>query len=469
MINKIFIKFFALILASFAGITSVFAAEVDHFQVELSPNSVKVWESLDLTIKAVDKNNVVVPDYKWTVLIFSDSNPEASMPIVLKDSTYVFKDTDQWVVKFENWVKFTKSWPQTLNVFDFENEKIFGKGDVTITDSGTTSKQEIEIISPENGLTIWENKIKISGATVKNHKVKLIINWTENIDLNSNDNGIFEKEVENLKSWENVIKAQVLDASWTVVWETSEVKIKVEDGWVSIKSIKLIPEEVFVEWPYSIELLSTAGLREVNVVVNDAVIQLKEEWNWLYKWTSFAPKKAETYKVDVNITNEFGKKLNELWVTTLKVKELNSALKLEEPKAITWVVEEVPVQEEPKKERDPLKITWLKLVKLKTKSILTWDALENAKSYNIYKKNSEGEKDFIITVNEPKFEINIEWEEVKFEDFYVSANGEDENGRYEGLLSDPTKIQTWPEMLIILLLSLFWAWMYFVLKWRKNS
>lgn len=445
---------------------SVLAADLDHFEVELAPKSVKVWESLDLIIKAVDKNNSVIPDYKGTVLIFSNSNPEASMPNILKDSTYTFKEVDQWVVKFENWVKFTKSWKQELNVFDYDNEKIFGKWEVTITDWPTKWKEQIEIISPENWLVIWENKIKVSGSTVKNHKVKLIINWKENIDTTSNDNWIFEYEVTNLLNWTNSLKAQVLDSSNAVIWETTEIWVKVEWEWVSIKSLKLIPEEVFVEAPYSIELLSTTWLKDVTVVVNDSVIKLTEEKDWLYKWTSFAPKKANTYKVDVNMTNEFWKKLNELWVASLKVKELNAPLKKEEPKETsTWTWD----MNSWASERDPLKITWLKLVELKTKSILTWDALDKAKSYNVYKKNSSGWKDLVITVKEPKFEVNIEWDKVKYDDFYVSANWEDENWEYEWLLSDPTKIKTWPEMLIILLISLFAAWLYFFIKWRKNA
>jgi len=58
---------------------------------------------MDLTIKAVDKNWAPVTDYQGTVLIFSNTNPEASLPIVLKDSTYTFTESDQWVRKFENW------------------------------------------------------------------------------------------------------------------------------------------------------------------------------------------------------------------------------------------------------------------------------------------------------------------------------------------------------------------------------
>jgi len=37
-------------------------------------------------------------------------------------------------------------------------------------------------------------------------------------------------------------------------------------------------------------------------------------------------------------------------------------------------------------EKKELKITGIKLVELKTKSVLTWDKIEGAESYNIYKK-----------------------------------------------------------------------------------
>ena len=466
------VTLFVTIFSTFFVFNSVFAAELDHFVVELSPKKAKVWEAMDLTIKAVDKNWAPVTDYQGTVLIFSNTNPEASLPIVLKDSTYTFTESDQWVRKFENWVKFTKPWKQDINVFDFKDEKFTGKDEAEISDAAWAGKQEITFISPEEWLTIWELKIKVSGSTVKNHKVKLIVNKTEKYDLTSNNNWVFEKDVENLKNWENVFQAQVFDSDDKVIWETNELKIKVETNWLFVKSLKLIPEEVFVEAPYSIELIANTWLKEASVVINDTVITLKESWEGVYKWNSTAPKKAWTYKVDVNLVNDMWHKFNELWVTSLKVKELNSSLDKEKK-------EEPEPKEEPKKEaftwkmssasseRDPLKITWLKLVELKTKSILTWDKLQKAKSYNVYKKNAEGWLDFITTVQEPKFEVAIQWEQVKYEDFYVRANGEDEKGKYEWLLSDPTKIKTWPELLIILLVSLFFAWMYLIFKWKK--
>jgi len=77
-------------------ISSVLAWSIDHFQVKLSPDSAKVWEAIDLSIEAVDKNNVAVSDYNWMILIFSESDPEAELPIVLEENTYTFKSSDQW-------------------------------------------------------------------------------------------------------------------------------------------------------------------------------------------------------------------------------------------------------------------------------------------------------------------------------------------------------------------------------------
>lgn len=464
MWKKILFWFISSITSFFVATSFAFWATIDRFEVELSPKTAKVWESLDLTIKAVDKNGSVVTDYDWTIMIFSISDKEASLPIILSDATYKFKSSDQWVVKFENWVKFTKAWKQDIKVFDFQKEDYTWQDEVNITEDSSSSNSEIEFISPDNWITIWDNKIKVSWSTVKNHKVKIIVNQNKSFESTSNNNWIFEKEILNLKDWENIIKAQVLNSDLKVIWETSDLKVKVESNWLSIKNLKIIPEEVFVEWAYNIELLSNPWLKEVSVVVNDSVINLKESESWLYKWSSFAPKSPWTYKVDVNLLDDLWHKLNTLWVWSFKVKELNSALAEDKKELSTWELDSAT-----EKVRDPLKITWLRLVELKTKSVLTWDKLEKAKSYNVYKRNSSWWLDLVTTVFEPKFEINIEWDKVKYEDFYVKANWEDENWEYEGVLSDPTKIKTWPELLIVLVLSLFFAWMYLFLKWRKEA
>jgi len=43
----------------------------------------------------MDKNNVTVTDYKGTILIFSESDPEAQLPNNISENTYVFSSADQ--------------------------------------------------------------------------------------------------------------------------------------------------------------------------------------------------------------------------------------------------------------------------------------------------------------------------------------------------------------------------------------
>jgi len=68
-----------------------------------------------------------------------------------------------------------------------------------------------------------------------------------------------------------------------------------------------------------------------------------------------------------------------------------------------------------------LKITGIELTELKTKSILTWDAVDDAKSYNVYKKVSATQIELVENVLEPRYEIAIVGDEMKYDDFAIKA------------------------------------------------
>jgi fibronectin type 3 domain-containing protein len=45
---------------------------------------------------------------------------------------------------------------------------------------------------------------------------------------------------------------------------------------------------------------------------------------------------------------------------------------------------------------------------MKSKSVLSWDKLDKASSYNVYKKNrTSGQMELVQNVTEPRIEINI--------------------------------------------------------------
>ncbi len=468
--NRKLFKTLLLVFLTFFSIKTINAAEIDHFEVKLEPEKAKVWESIDLTISAVDKNNNTVTDYEWTTLIFSETNPEVELPIALDNSSYKFTSADQWKVKFENWVKFLKKWVQNINVYDFNDDKVFGVAEIEIIEAEKKETLNIDILSPESWLTIPENKVKVSWSTSKNHKVIVLVNDKE-FNTISNSNWIYEVEANNLVDWENNIISRVLNSEWEVVWESKEVKIKLESGNIVIKELKIIPEEVFPESVYEIELKSNPKLDKANILINDELIELKEKEKWLYIWKWHSPKEKWSYNIDVVLNDDLWHELKELWVASLKVKELNSAGNTEN-KDDEKEEEETKTEDKKEEKKDPLEIKWLKLVELKTKSVLTWDKLENAKSYNIYKKNDSWEFDLIDTVSEAKYEIEIDKnsEKVTYDFFAVKAVWETSSWEtYEWDLSEATKVKTGPEMLILFIISMFLWWLFFVINFRKKA
>lgn len=460
--KKIFaIAFLSYLLSS----ASAFAWWIDHFEVNFNPDSAKVWESLDLTIEAVDKNNVTVTDYEWTILVFSESDPQAELPIALEENTYTFSASDQWIIVFENSVKFLEEWTQDIHVYDFEDDAVFGIAEAQIIKDDVVENLDIEILSPEAWLTIGENSLSVSWVTNKNYQVKIILNWTSEFLTTSDSTGTFEKEITDLTEWENTFKAEILDSDLNVIWESEEVKVKVELNSISLKSIKTTPEEVDSESAFEIEVIATSGLTEVNTIINDVITNLEETAEWIYTAKVYAPAEEWNYKIDVVLKDEIGHESKELWAGNIKVNavELDSAV----------VPEEKP---EPKPEpeveleaaKPDLEIKGLKLVELKTKSILTWNEVEEAKSYNIYRKIDEDELELIDNVVDERFEVAITWDEVKYDYFAVKALSEDEEWEiYEWNLSEATKVKTGPELIILLLVSLFASGLYIVSKQKK--
>ena len=459
--KKIILSLFVSTICSY---TWVFAAWVDHFEVDFTPTTAKVWESLDLTIEAVDKNNKTIVDYKWTILIFSESDKEAELPSALEENTYTFKTADQWKIKFENSVIFKSPWLQDIHIYDLNDDSILWVAEAQISEDELTKNLDISIVSPEDGLTIGKNTISVSWMTQKNYKVKIIVNWKDEYTTTSNNEWIFEKSVEKLINWENTFKAQVLDAKNKVVGESKIVKLKVELDSLNIKSVTLNPEKVDPEASYEVEMIANPGLTEASVIVNDTLAKLKETKPGIYTTKIYAPKVSWVYKVDAKIKDELWHEKTELWAASLTVNEveLKAATEVKEPVIAVNTGVTCDINKE-------YPITWLKLVELKTKSILTWNKIEWAESYNVYKKLENWELELIQNVTDATFEVEITWDKIKYDYFAVKAVAKNNCwNTYEWLLSDATKIKTGPELIILLILSLFIWWFTYIVK-RKNA
>ncbi len=468
---KKILKSLIFLLLSF-NLSFAFAWTVDHFQVEFSKDTAILWESLDLTIKAVDKNNDVVTDYTWNVLGISQTDDSVELPEDLaSDEWYSFQLSDQWVRKFENWVTFSTSWEHNLSIYDSQDyENLIGRWEITIIEWTTnTEKVEIKILTPESNTTLADNTVQVSGATKKNHQIRIELNNKLTFTTTSNADWIFEKEIDSIPTWENVLKAYILDSDENIIWESSEVVIRIDDNKPSFKKITLspVPDSWEVEeWTnIDVKVYATSKLKAIKLLFNDWIISLSETENGIYTWSFKAPNEEKSFDIDVVLSDNLWHTITEKKVTQIKVFLVNNSAQTDiKPVKIettnSWTINK----------KLNLNITWLKLVTLKTKSILTWDELEDAQDYDVYQKNDDWEFEFVQSVEEPVIEIEMTWEEIKYQYFAIKAKTK--TASWETIswdLSEATKIQTWPtEIILMLLLSLI-LWFAFMLYKRKNA
>lgn len=461
-------------------LSSVQAAGIDHFEVKLSPENSKVGEALDLEIEAVDKNNNIIDDYNGTILIFSESDPEAELPSALEENTYTFSASDQWKIKFENAVKFKAKWNQDIYIYDLNDDTVLWIWEAVIEEDEKETLLDIEILSPESWLTIPNNTINLSGTSKKNHTIKLIINGTTELLVTTNNQWLFEKTIEDLQNGENTFRAQVLNSDEEVVWESDEVKISVESNLPRLKNIKTTPEQIEAENSFDIEIITTEGLSEVNVIMNETLTKLQkdERDEALWKKSIYAPADAGNYQIDVILKDEIWHEVKEVWASSIIV----TAVELKAAELVEWKEftpnenTETDKKEETESSEDSnkkdLKITGIKVVELKSKSIVTWDEVDGAESYNVYKKEKNEKLELIWNTNTPEFEIEFGGDKIKYDYFSIKAvwridDGSDTGEIYEWSLSDATKVQTGPEVLLLFILALFVWWIVFVFNKRK--
>jgi hypothetical protein len=119
----------------------------------------------------------------------------------------------------------------------------------------------------------------------------------------------------------------------------------------------------------------------------------------------YAPAKAGNYKIDVILKDELGHEIKELGAGNLVVME--PELKSAETEEKTQEPLEAADSKENQAQEKDLKITGIKVVELKSKSILTWDETPGAESYNLYKKIKDDDLELIANVKKPEFEIEF--------------------------------------------------------------
>jgi len=444
---KLYIKILTFFCSSLLLTSTYAAGPLDYFEVVLGREAAMVWEAMDITISAVDKNWEIITDYTGDILVFSESDAEAEFPNELAENSYSFTNVNEWSVKFENAVKFKNPGVQDVYVYDLNDENILWVAEVTISEQEAESNVEITILSPEKWVTLWSNSITVSGTTKKNHQVRIIVNNDQDLFTTSNADGVFEKNIENLTQGTNSIKAQVLNSESEKIWESELIDIKINSSAPEFKRITITPTWKVEQWSdITIEVVSNAWLSEVKAIINDIITKLSEWKDGIYTAATKAPWDVWEYPVDIILADEFANESSEKNVETLIIIEKTPELTAwgEEPEIVEIV------SDTPKNTELELDIKNIEVTELKTKSVITWDAPKDAESYNIYMKVDENKVELLENILEPRYEIEITGEEIRYDYFSIKALWK--TSSWETIqwdLSEMTKVKTGPELIVL--------------------
>lgn len=233
----------------------VFAAEIDHFVVEVDPNPMKINEAWDLTIKAVDSNWDIVEDYEGSVILEAQFDGEEAKDATLPWwGSYSFEAQDKWVKKFSKWLKFITKWEYNFIVSDMNDmENIKTEEKITVIDEEWEENWwTITITSPIRWSTEKWNTVKVVwNSTLFNSPLEVYLDEQKLNEWNTDENWDFNVVLDDVEAWAHLLQVKIVKVDDTVMAESDVVDFTLEADELNdnfFKSIKILPSNKVYSW-----------------------------------------------------------------------------------------------------------------------------------------------------------------------------------------------------------------------------
>ncbi len=315
IIKTLIITFFAF----FFLISNSFAKTV-KFDLSFGTDTTKVWEMLDLTVKAIDKNGNVDKNFTSTVLFIEWENTlqwEVEFPW-FADTTYpayTFKKSDKWIKKFENALRFLKKWNKAIAVSSEEKieKSEFATWEKMIFVDKKQNKCDYKWVNKclnlgniafitfvEKNVIIWKKTdfiIKIqdkNGNTVKDYTWKIYIKIDEDVNWKINFYGFednnkpsytftkkdkwkhnFKQSIQFLSLWVKTIwlkaKPGLTSSLWIVTVKDFFLVIDWKNANINDLKLKVIPEKYI---PKIIRKLTNVEENWKSLIIQERILEL---------------------------------------------------------------------------------------------------------------------------------------------------------------------------------------------------
>lgn len=519
--------------------------KIHHFSIITVPTA-KVWEAIDVTVEARDKDDKVFTGYRWSIFFQSDTDFGASLPAQWK--AIQFKENDNGVKTFSKGVTFKRVGKQELAVTE-ATEDVGGSITITIEEASVTqpvvTNEPVTITVPEQGSTVTTDTIMVSGKTKKNSNVSIKFNGKDVGTTKTDEAGIYTYKLSGITQQSNLLSVSVLDGSNNVIG-SAQSQFNYAGRMPTYFNTSIKPGlEVLGGTGITITVDAEPWLTSVSILIDGTTLPAKEESPGKYTVSTVAPSKTGSYNIEVSLKNILAQTTNKPDAAVLKVianstpivvlppppvftGELNPpAFKnvittMEGTKVnINFSVENLPsntsrfkivygdtpdtlsnevltytldkitrpngtynwyINNLPPKNysfkifgvatdgslisslvSDPVSITvgkvgacsiWnvssVKAVTLDDKTVLSWDSLPGAVSYNVYRISASKDLELVQNVKENSYTIQLAPGAVTYADFAVKALCDEKTE--STVPATASKVQTWPNALALIVI-----------------
>ncbi len=312
------VAIFSSIFAPF----SLSAATGGTIALEIIANTTsRVGEAIDITVRAVDKDKKTVIGYRGSV-IFNTDNIWDTVPAPGK--TVVFTADDNGEKKFSKALIFKKSGKQKIYVSDVSDD-IMGEATIMVDAAAVTQPtldESVTIITPENDTKIAADMLMVSGKTRKNSKITLLLNGQDAGTVVSDDSGIFTKNLTWLTQEANILVANLIDGTSTIIASSPEIRFGRILAAATTYGVTILPATTLeMSAPLEIIIDATPGLSEISVSLDGSILITTETSPGKYSIKTVAPQKSGVYAMKISQKDSLGQSKTTDSPTALTVTE----------------------------------------------------------------------------------------------------------------------------------------------------
>lgn len=395
---------------------------VEEFEIELDPESPRVNESVDLTVRAVDDQWEVVQDYNGDILMMVENAwmDDVSFP---SDWIYTFSDEDQWEVVFDRWLEFhdtsdiTDEWYFDLVVEDMFDEDVYWKLEVEVFSEEDDQEWDIDILSPSEGDEYYDDSLEVIWQTdAPNTQFDIYLNWNLVESWTTDSDWGFDTNIDGLTDWENEVYVSLMDGGDTMAESDTITFYYEEQELEDFKDIIITPEE----WIKEGETVTV----QVETWEDIEDVQLTIDWVGEYSMNN-----VEDWFFEVDAT------IDEVWTFPVHVETIYQweSANFEEVDSVSvsqeWSISSFRYEQYP--EEDEMYFSWNYDWKYVEFKLVYADSQDNL--------NDKDQREEVIVEDN---EVVLEWFDFE-EDYYVKVFELDDQQDKTWVYSDVSFVEWW--------------------------